>query len=59
MVLKELANGVGAVDLEPVIIAAEFLQQAEIMKCRADKQQLTSNCSPVCPPSSLAQKKTR
>ncbi len=41
MVLKELANGVGAVYLEPVIIAAELLQQTEIMKRRADEQQLS------------------
>jgi hypothetical protein len=41
VVLKELANGVGAVHLEPVIIAAELLQQTEIMKRRADEQQLS------------------
>ena len=41
MVLKELANGVGAVYLEPVIIAAELLQQTKIMKRRADEQQLS------------------
>jgi hypothetical protein len=41
VVLKELANGVGAVYLEPVIIAAELLQQTEIMKRRADEQQLS------------------
>src|SRR5271155_2310634 len=38
--LEELANGVGAVYLEAVISTAELLQQAEIMKCRADEQQL-------------------
>src|SRR5947209_5029942 len=37
--LKELSNSVCAVHLEPVIGAAEFLQQAEIMKRRADEQQ--------------------
>jgi hypothetical protein len=41
VVLKELANGVGAVHLEPVIIAAKLLQETEIMKRRADKQQLS------------------
>jgi hypothetical protein len=41
VVLKELANGVGAIYLEPVIIAAELLQQTEIMKHRADEQQLS------------------
>jgi len=41
VVLKELANGVGTVHLEPVIIAAELLQQTEIMKRRADEQQLS------------------
>jgi hypothetical protein len=41
VVLKELANGVGAVYLKSVIIAAELLQQTEIMKRRADKQQLS------------------
>src|SRR5713226_4994718 len=41
VVLKELANGIGAVYLKPVMSAAEFLQQAEIMKCRADEQQLS------------------
>src|SRR3984893_10247607 len=40
VVLKELANGIGAVYLEPIIIAAELLQQTEIMKRRADEQQL-------------------
>ena len=44
MALQELANGVGAVHLEPVISAAEFLQQAEIMKCRADEQQFFIEC---------------
>ena len=39
--LEELANGVGAVYLEPVIIATEVLQQTEIMKRRANKQQLS------------------
>jgi hypothetical protein len=50
VVLKELANGVGAVYLEPVIIAAELLQQTEIMKRCADEQQL--NIEPLsCLPS--------
>ena len=39
--LEELANGIRAVYLEPVILAAELLQQAEIMKRRADEQQLS------------------
>jgi hypothetical protein len=56
--LKELPNGVCAVHFEPVISAAEFLQQAEIMKCRADEQQFIVECLSVCRPSSLAQKKT-
>ncbi len=41
VVFKELANGVGAVYLEPVTFAAELLQQTEIMKRRADEQQLS------------------
>jgi len=41
VVLKELANGIGAVYFEPVIIAAELLQQTEIMKRRAYEQQLS------------------
>jgi hypothetical protein len=50
VVVKELANGVGAVYLEPVIIAAELLQQTEIMKRCADEQQL--NIEPLsCLPS--------
>ena len=52
MVLKELANGVGAVYLETVILAAELLQQAEIMKRRADEQQLIIECL-SCLPSQL------
>jgi hypothetical protein len=44
MALKELANGVGAVYLEPVIFAAELLQQTEIMKCGADEQQFDIEC---------------
>src|ERR1700731_2634958 len=50
VVLKELANGVGAVYLEPVIIAAEFLQQTEIMKRRADEQQLSIERLSCLPP---------
>jgi hypothetical protein len=42
--LKELPNGVCAVHFEPVISAAEFLQQAEIMKCRADEKQFIVEC---------------
>src|SRR5216683_4387608 len=42
--LKELPSGVCAVHLEPVISATEFLQQAEIMKCRADEQQFSIEC---------------
>ena len=40
MVLKELPNGVCTVYFEPVISTAELLQQAKIMKCGADEQQL-------------------
>src|SRR5216683_5015458 len=40
MVLKELPNGACTVYFEPVISTAELLQQAKIMKCRADEQQL-------------------
>ena len=40
-VLKELANGVRAVYLEPIVSAAELLQQAEIMKGCADEYQLS------------------
>src|ERR1700685_1509636 len=32
VMLKELANGVGAIHFEPVVSAAELLQQAEIME---------------------------
>src|ERR1700689_2316581 len=39
--LEELTNGVGAVYLEPVICAAELLQQTEIMKRGADEQQFS------------------
>jgi hypothetical protein len=42
--LKELPNGVCAVHLEPVISAPESVQQAEIMKCRADEQQFNIEC---------------
>jgi hypothetical protein len=42
--LKELPNGVCAVHFEPVISAAEFLQQAEIMKCAVDEQQFIIEC---------------
>jgi hypothetical protein len=49
VVVKELANGVGAVYLEPVIIAAEILQQTEIMKCRAHEQQLSIERLPYLP----------
>ena len=52
VVLKELANGVGAVYLEPVTFAAELLQQTEIMKRRADEQQLSVEHLP-CLPSQL------
>src|SRR5260370_15270065 len=48
--LKELPNGVCAVHLEPVISAAEFLQEAEIMKCRADEQQFSIECLSCLPP---------
>ena len=44
MALKELPNGVCAVHFEPVISAAEFLQQAEIMKCSADEQRFIIEC---------------
>src|SRR6266851_1923895 len=52
VVLKELASGIGAVYLEPVIIAAELLQQTEIMKRGADEQQLSIERLP-CLPSQL------
>jgi hypothetical protein len=40
VVLKKLPNRIGAVNLESVIGTAKSLQQTEIVKCRADKQQL-------------------
>ena len=52
MTLKELPNGVCTVHFEPVISATEFLQQTEIMKCRADEQQFIIECL-SCLPSQL------
>ena len=41
MVLQELADGIRAVYLEAIIVAAELFQKTEIMECGTDEQELT------------------
>src|ERR1700704_1963395 len=49
MMFEELADGVRTVDFKAVGFAAELLQQAKIMECGADKQDLHINSFPCLP----------
>jgi hypothetical protein len=40
MMFEELADGVRAIDFKSIVCTAELLQQAHVMKCGADKQEL-------------------